>query len=90
MVLEINTGIKRNYYIWSIIGIICFSLCLNIYKSELKSAENNFEEQITLIGIGSCAMGIVGIFLTLISCCRMYLRLGIVPGIYHSTICIPS
>ena len=35
-------------------------------------------------------MGIVGIFLTLISCCRMYLRLGIVPGIYHSTICIPS
>lgn len=85
MKLEIYTG-ERNYYLWSVFGLICFS-------GSLLFAQKNLEindELINQIAISSCTMGVFGVFLTLGFCFKMCLRVGIIPGIYHSTLCVPT
>ena len=87
MALTISTGVKKKTYIWSVIGIICFSL--GFY---LDSEESNtlIFDKFTDLGIQCCSMGLVGLVLTAYSFIKMYFRVGIWPGLYHSTVCIPS
>ena len=86
MMIEIYTGADRNYYVWSVVGILSLTASLS-----LETGTNSSLGGVAgLIGTGNCAIGIIGVLLTCASCIKMCYRLGIMPGLYHSTICVPS
>lgn len=90
MVLRIQTNLKRKNYLWCMIGMISISLNLYLTDSDFVSTGSWFYSISSRIAIESLLMSGIGLLFTIISCLRMYIRLGIVPGIYHSTLCIPS
>lgn len=85
--LKIATKFPRNYFLWSVLGICSFTGWFSL--KYFHSPPNNSYQILTNLTVEYLTIGISGIFLTLGSCCRYYFRLGIVPGIFHSTICIP-
>ena len=85
--LKIVTKEARNYFFWSLLGIVLFTAWFSV--KYLDSTPLNFGQALTSLSLECVTIGVFGVMLTLVSCGRYYLRLGIVPGLYHSTICIP-
>lgn len=99
MVLAIRTREQRNFYVWSVVGILSISTSFYLNSKQVKEKNGDFSNKdfVEILDIilshgafQNITLGCIGLFLTLSSCLKMYLRVGIVPGIYHSTLCIPS
>lgn len=86
--LKIVTKEARNFFFWSLFGIISFTAWFSL--KYLDSVPVNFGQTLNGLSVECVTIGISGILLTLTSCFRYYLRLGIVPGLYHTTLCIPG
>ena len=98
--LKIDTKPNERIFFWSSLGITfaCIWIKLNqertsnpsnlsLQGSASASSSTDVCLEVAAQGIG---VGLVGLVLALIACFKYYLRLGIVPGIYHSTVCIPQ
>lgn len=85
--LKVATKAPRNYFFWSVLGL--FSITGWFSLKYFHSPPSTPNQILTNLTVEYLTIGVSGILLTLYSCCHYYLRLGIVPGILHSTICIP-
>jgi hypothetical protein len=98
--LKLDTKLNPKVFYWSSLGITfaCIWISLNQFQPpnppnlSIKSPDpgsNSIDVclEVAAQGIG---VGLVGLVLALVACLKYYLRLGIVPGIYHSTVCIPQ
>lgn len=88
MRLSIKTAAERKYYIWSIIGIAgyCYSFYWDIPDGSL---DQTLARKMPDVGFQSFVMSGTGLMLAFVSCIKMCLTVGIIPNIYHSTICVP-